>query len=113
MCHKALGAARTSGKAGELKEEPRGDHGVQRTAGRGQGHWQDGRPGAVTGNHGRRQNNTGDHGVLETGGRGKGGRQGVRRNGPLKGDLRDQREGDHRDHREETSGTIGVEPLGS
>ena len=56
---------------------------------------------------------TGDHGVLETGGRGKGGRQGVRRNEPLKGDLREQREGDHWDHGEETKGTIGVEPLGS
>ncbi len=96
------GAARTSGKVGDLEREPTGDHGVQRTARRGQGNWQDGRPGGITGNHGRRQNNTGDHGVLETGGRGKGGRQGVRRNGPLEGDLKDPREGDHRDHRGRT-----------
>ncbi len=32
----------------------------------------------------------------------------MRRNGPLKGDLTDQREGDHRDHREETKGTIRI-----
>ncbi len=29
MCQEALGAARTSGKAGELKEEPTGDHGCK------------------------------------------------------------------------------------
>ena len=29
MCQKALGAARTSGKAGEFKEEPTGDHGCK------------------------------------------------------------------------------------
>ncbi len=40
--------------------------------------------------------------MLETGGRGKGGRQGVRRNEPLKGDLRDQGEGDYGDHRSRT-----------
>ena len=125
-CQGPPGTARASGKAGDHRRETMGDQNVpksigcgkniwqggraqrgtygrprvQRTAGRGKGHWQDGRPGVVTGNHERRQNNMGDHGVLEAGGRGKGDRQGVRQNWPLKGDLRDHREGDHRNHRE-------------